>query len=82
MPIPVDKGTALRWVVERRALRSALVLGDDRTDLDGFQAVSRLREESDFAGVAVAVIGGGVTLLYALVLFMSFIDILNTVGLE
>ena len=57
LPIPVDKGTALRWVVERRALRSALVLGDDSTDLDAFQAVSRLREESDFVGVAVAVIG-------------------------
>ena len=57
LPIPVDKGTALRSVVERRALRSALVLGDDGTDLDAFQAVNRLREESDFVGIAVAVIG-------------------------
>ena len=54
-PGEVNKGTALRSVVERHGLRSAIVLGDDRTDLDSFRAVQKLRQEARFRGVTVAV---------------------------
>ena len=58
-PVPVDKGTALRSVVERLGLRSGMVLGDDRTDLDSFGALQQLRGDAGFKGITVAVVGIG-----------------------
>ena len=48
-----DKGTALRTIVERFALRGLVVLGDDLTDLDMFEAAAALRD----AGELTACIG-------------------------
>ena len=58
-PAGVDKGTALRRVVEARGLRSAMALGDDMTDIDAFNAIRALRQRDDFAGLAVAVSAAG-----------------------
>jgi trehalose 6-phosphate phosphatase len=41
-PVPVDKGQAVRELVERRGVRSALFGGDDATDLDAFAALDAL----------------------------------------
>jgi trehalose 6-phosphate phosphatase len=41
-PVPIDKGQAVRKLVERHPVRSALFAGDDVTDLDGFDALDRL----------------------------------------
>lgn len=38
-PLAGDKGTAVRRLIEERALRCVLVAGDDTTDLDAFRAV-------------------------------------------
>ena len=38
-----DKGTAVRAIVERYALRGLVVFGDDRTDLDAFRVAADLR---------------------------------------
>ena len=43
-PRGVDKGTALRTIVERHGLRGVLLFGDDRTDVDAFRAARELRE--------------------------------------
>ena len=48
-----DKGTAVRALAERFALRGVLVLGDDLTDLDLFDAAVELRS----SGATAAVIG-------------------------
>lgn len=52
-----DKGTALRAIVERFALRGLVVLGDDLTDLDMFHAAAELR---DAAGLTVCIGAVGV----------------------
>ena len=44
-PVPVDKGQAVRHLVRRYGVRTALFGGDDATDLDGFRALDRLRAE-------------------------------------
>jgi trehalose 6-phosphate phosphatase len=41
-PVPVDKGQAVRALVETSAVRSALFAGDDATDLDAFAAFDDL----------------------------------------
>ena len=41
-PIDADKGTAIRTLLEQRALRRALAAGDDVTDLDSFAALGGL----------------------------------------
>jgi len=41
-PVPVDKGQAVRALVQRGAVRSALYGGDDATDLDAFDALDAL----------------------------------------
>lgn len=51
-----DKGAAAREIVVRHALRGAVVMGDDLTDLDMFGAVSELR---DAGRLTAAVIGVG-----------------------
>ena len=56
-PVAVNKGTAIARTVERRALASALVLGDDTTDVDAFEAVRELRSSGAAEAIAVAVSG-------------------------
>ncbi|HEX6288884.1 MAG TPA: trehalose-phosphatase [Herpetosiphonaceae bacterium] len=43
-PLATNKGTAARWLVEQYGLRSAIFIGDDRTDADAFQVLRELRE--------------------------------------
>ena len=50
-PLEANKGTAIRRLLEERALRRALYAGDDTTDLDGFAALDGLE-----AAVRVAVV--------------------------
>jgi trehalose 6-phosphate phosphatase len=55
-PVPVDKGQAVRDVVQRTGVRTALFGGDDVTDLDGFSALTKLVEEGKLdAAVRVGV---------------------------
>ena len=49
-PLPVNKGTAVRRLLEQRGLRRALYAGDDTTDLDAFAALDTLE-----LGIRVAV---------------------------
>jgi trehalose 6-phosphate phosphatase len=44
-PVPVNKGQAVRDLVLRTGVRTALFGGDDVTDLDGFAALTALVEE-------------------------------------
>ncbi len=53
-----DKGTAVRAVVERHALRGLVVLGDDVTDLDMFRAARELREAGRLRAAILGVAGG------------------------
>jgi len=52
-----DKGTAARAIVERFGLRGALVMGDDTTDLDMFEAAAELRAIGRLRAAIVAVGG-------------------------
>ena len=52
-----DKGTAVRSIVERHALRGVVVMGDDLTDLDMFTAVAELRASGRIAAAIIAVGG-------------------------
>lgn len=51
----VSKGSALEEIVRTRELRGAVFFGDDVTDVDGFRALHRMRDESGLNGVAVAI---------------------------
>ena len=55
-PVPVDKGQAVRELIERSNVRRALFGGDDATDLDAFAALDALVAE----GVLEAAIKVGV----------------------
>ncbi len=44
-PVPVDKGQAVRELIERSDVRSAVFGGDDATDLDAFAALDALVAE-------------------------------------
>lgn len=44
-PVPIDKGQAVRTLIEETKVRSALFAGDDVTDLDAFDALDALRAE-------------------------------------
>jgi trehalose 6-phosphate phosphatase len=44
-PVPVDKGLAIRELVRRFPVRNALFGGDDATDLDAYEVLSRLVAE-------------------------------------
>ena len=44
-PVPVDKGQAVRELVERAGVRTALFGGDDATDLDAYAALDALVAE-------------------------------------
>jgi len=43
--VEIDKGVAIAALVDAAPVRAALYAGDDRTDLDGFGALARMREE-------------------------------------
>ncbi len=45
VPLPVHKGWAVRTFLERHNLESIVFAGDDRTDLDAVQEISRMRGE-------------------------------------
>jgi trehalose 6-phosphate phosphatase len=53
-----DKGTAVRRVVERFALRGLVVGGDDVTDLDMFEAATALEASAGLRVTRLAVAGG------------------------
>lgn len=57
--IDVSKGTAARILAARLGVKSIICVGDDRTDIDMFRAVSSLREEGT-AGGSVAVLSAEV----------------------
>ena len=55
-PVPVDKGMAVRELVARAEVRTALYGGDDATDLDAFDALTALVEQGELdAAVRVGV---------------------------
>ncbi len=55
-PLAVDKGTAVRALLDGSGARRAVYIGDDRTDADAWRALRALREEGALdAAVAVAV---------------------------
>lgn len=49
------KGTAVAWLAKKKALRSLVYIGDDRTDVFAFEAVHQLCQEG-VQGLAVAVV--------------------------
>jgi trehalose 6-phosphate phosphatase len=53
-PIAVDKGAVLLRLVEQLQAGSVVVAGDDRTDLDAFRVIERIRSRG-VAAIAVAV---------------------------
>ena len=55
-PVGGDKGTALATVLDRFALRGAVFLGDDVTDLDAIVELRRRREAGQVAGLTVGVV--------------------------
>lgn len=58
-PIAADKGVAVTHVVRERGLKTAMMFGDDVTDVDAFRAVRRLRDEGTIDGIAVGVRSAG-----------------------
>jgi trehalose 6-phosphate phosphatase len=58
-PPGVDKGTALRGLIDDTAATTVIYVGDDVGDLPAFQAVAALRESGAIEGLAVAAILGG-----------------------
>ncbi len=56
-PVPLNKGTALRGVVEQFGLKSILFMGDDVTDLDAMRAVTELRDAGQINGLSIGVVG-------------------------
>jgi trehalose-phosphatase len=48
--VAVDKGTAVRRLLDRDPLKLAMFAGDDRTDLDAFRALRELREAGVLEG--------------------------------
>lgn len=55
-PVRGNKGTALAALVREYALRGAVFLGDDVTDLDAMAELRRLREIGQLAGLSVGVL--------------------------
>jgi len=53
--IEINKGVALRHIIERERLNGMVFLGDDITDVDGFRALTSMRDERGFAGASIAV---------------------------
>lgn len=53
----VNKGTAIRELVDELGLRGVVFFGDDVTDVDGFRALRALREERPVLTLNIAVLG-------------------------
>ncbi len=51
----VSKGTALEEIVRKRELKGVIFIGDDVTDVDGFRAMHRMRDDGLISSVAVAI---------------------------
>ena len=56
-PVTVNKGTAVRSLVQSHKLGWALIAGDDVTDIDAFREARDLAASSDFRCTNVAVLG-------------------------
>ncbi len=56
-PIALDKGTAVRSLIEEHHLESVLFLGDDITDVYAMDALRDLREQGRVKGLIVGVMG-------------------------
>ncbi|HSJ72730.1 MAG TPA: trehalose-phosphatase, partial [Miltoncostaeaceae bacterium] len=55
-PVRIDKGTAVTELLAGAAARTALYVGDDRTDADAWRALRALRDRGELSGaVALAV---------------------------
>jgi trehalose 6-phosphate phosphatase len=59
-PPGVDKGSALRALIDDVSARTAIYVGDDVGDLPAFRAVRELRSDGAIEGMAVAAIIDGV----------------------
>ncbi len=46
-PVAVDKGVAVADLLAGAGVATALYAGDDRTDLDAFRALARLRDDGE-----------------------------------
>lgn len=57
-PVELNKGTALTHLSRMHGLATALVMGDDVTDLDAFRASRALEEAGEMRGLRVAVVDG------------------------
>lgn len=55
--LAVNKGTAIRDLVQDLGLRGVVFFGDDVTDVDGFVALRALRESGAVATLSVGVLG-------------------------
>ena len=53
-PVPLDKGRGIHWLLRDTDLAAAVYVGDDRTDVDGFNGLRQLVERGTL-GQAVAV---------------------------
>jgi trehalose 6-phosphate phosphatase len=56
-PLGIDKGKVVLALAVEYGLRGCCYLGDDRTDLDAFWAISELARRVDFRGMSIAVAG-------------------------
>ena len=56
LPIELDKGVAMQRFISERGIKSAIVIGDDLTDVDSFKMLARLRSEGVVHGIAIAVL--------------------------
>jgi trehalose 6-phosphate phosphatase len=50
-PIAIDKGRAVRRLLEGRDVAAALFAGDDSTDLDGFAALEELHDDGELDSI-------------------------------
>ncbi len=55
-PLVLNKGYAVRQLVDERALDGEIFIGDDITDVDAMKAVTELRNEGQVQGFSVAAI--------------------------
>ena len=58
-PVELDKGTAAVSLVKEHRLSGAILIGDDVTDIDLFQAGNRLSGLGGFTSLCIAVVGEG-----------------------
>jgi trehalose 6-phosphate phosphatase len=55
-PLEINKGTAIRQVVQQYKLRGVIFLGDDRTDADAFAVLRELRANANCVTLNVGVV--------------------------